>query len=81
MIDHVRGQGLLLGVELANPETGDRNIDLAERVLYSCLTKGLSFKISMGNVLTLAPPLNIPENEMDRAIDIIDKSLVECQLE
>lgn len=79
VISDVRGQGLLLGIELIYPESGDRNVDLAERVLYKCLTKGLSFKISMGNVLTLAPPLNIPETEMDRAIDIIDKSLLECR--
>ncbi len=77
-IGDVRGQGLLLGVELVHPETGERNIELAERVLYHALSLGLSFKISMGNVLTLMPPLNIPERELERAVDILDQSLGLC---
>lgn len=79
-IGSVRGQGLLLGVELINPRTGCRDIELAERVLYQSLSQGLSFKISMGNVLTLAPPLTIPERELERAIDIIDQSLELCRM-
>jgi 4-aminobutyrate aminotransferase len=44
-------------------------------VLYECLTRGLSFKIGQGNVLTLSPPLVIGEAELDRAFDILDASL------
>ncbi len=45
--------------------------------MYHCLTMGLSFKLSMGNVLTLAPPLNIEESELERAIGIVDAALSE----
>ncbi len=75
VVGDVRGKGLLLGVELIDPATRLRDVGLAERVLYRCLSRGLSFKISMGNVLTLAPPLTISMEELDRAIDIIDSSL------
>ena len=75
VIGDVRGKGLLLGVELIDPSSGLRNVDLAERILYRSLSLGLSFKISMGNVLTLAPPLTITVEELERAIDIIDHSL------
>lgn len=74
-VSDVRGKGLLIGVELSDPATGERDYELAEQVLYRCLTMGLSFKLSMGNVLTLAPPLNIEEGELERAIGIIDTAL------
>jgi len=76
-VSDVRGKGLLLGVELIDPATGQRDFELAEQVMYHCLTMGLSFKLSMGNVLTLAPPLNIEESELQRAIGIIDAALSE----
>ncbi len=73
LIGDVRGRGLLLGVELV----GDRErktpaADAAEAVLYRALSQGLSFKISLGNVLTLSPPLTITAAEMDAALDILE---------
>ena len=44
-----------------------------KKILYECLENGLSFKISQGNVLTLAPPLIITEEELDHAMDIVEK--------
>jgi 4-aminobutyrate aminotransferase len=73
-IGDVRGIGLLLALELVGPDGAPAN-DEAERVLYECLTRGLSFKIGQGNVLTLSPPLVIGEAELDRAFDILDASL------
>ena len=64
----VRGLGLAMGVEMDNP-------DDAERVLYSCLANGLSFKISAGTVLTLTPPLTITNEQMAEAIAILDAAL------
>lgn len=73
-IRDVRGIGLLLGVELA-PEQDDGVSPLAETIMYECLARGLSFKISMGRVLTLAPALTIGEDELARALDILAESL------
>ena len=73
LIGDVRGRGLLLGVELVldrDEKTPAR--DAAEAVYYRALDQGLSFKITMGNVLTLSPPLIITQPEMDRALDILD---------
>ena len=53
--------------------------DLAEDVLYRCLSKGLSFKLTMGNVLTLTPPLIITKTQIDLALKIIDQSLSEAE--
>jgi 4-aminobutyrate aminotransferase len=64
----VRGLGLLLGVELDSPMA-------AERAMYRALEFGLSFKVTMGTVLTLTPPLTISREEMDQAIEILDRAL------
>ncbi len=79
-IGDVRGRGLLIGVELVlNQEEKTPADDLAEDVLYRCLSKGLSFKLTMGNVLTLTPPLIITKTQIDLALKIIDQSLSEAE--
>lgn len=76
LIGDVRGQGLLLGVELVTDRTTkDPATDAADAVLYACLERGLSFKTTFGNVLTLTPPLTITQAEMDQALDILDAAL------
>ncbi|MDR7482107.1 MAG: aspartate aminotransferase family protein [Armatimonadota bacterium] len=80
LIGDVRGLGLLLGVELVTDRgTRARATAEAEAVLYAALSRGLSFKVSMGNILTLSPPLVITRAEMDRALDILDESLTEVE--
>jgi 4-aminobutyrate aminotransferase len=79
-IGDVRGRGLLIGVELVlSQEEKTPADDLAEDVLYRCLSKGLSFKLTMGNVLTLTPPLIITKTQIDLALKIIDQSLSEAE--
>jgi len=75
-IGDVRGLGLLLGVELvADRATKAPAYALAERVLYRALAAGLSFKLSMGNVVTLTPPLIIGRGDLDRALDILEAAI------
>ena len=73
-IRDLRGVGLLLGVEFV-PGNRDDVAPLAETLMYKCLAEGLSFKISMGRVATLAPALTIEEQELDRGLEILEKSL------
>lgn len=78
VIGDVRGLGLLMGMELVKDrQTRERANDLAEEVLYRALGKGLNFKLSMGNIITLAPPLNITREQIDQAFDILDACLGE----
>jgi 4-aminobutyrate aminotransferase len=67
-IVEVRGIGLLLAVELKEP-------DRAEDVMYRCLANGLSFKIGQGNVIVLAPPLVIEERDLDNALRILAEAI------
>jgi 4-aminobutyrate aminotransferase len=75
-IGDVRGRGLLLGIELVKDrETKQPDNDLAEAVLYRALDRGLSFKTTMGNVLTLTPPLIVTEGQAMQALDIIEEAI------
>ena len=47
--------------------------------MFKCLEKGLSAKTIEGNVLTLRPALVIAQEQMDRAIDIIDEVIGEVE--
>jgi 4-aminobutyrate aminotransferase len=63
-------------VELvADRETKTPAADAAEAVMYRAMDAGLSFKTTMGNVLTLTPPLVVTESEMMRALDIVEAAI------
>ncbi len=82
LIGDVRGRGLLIGVELVSErEVKTPANDAAEAVLYRALARGLSFKISLGNVLTLSPPLIISEAELNTALDILEICIAETEQE
>ncbi len=78
LVGDVRGRGLLLGLELVEDRASRRPARAAaERVLYRALSRGLSFKTTMGNVLTLTPPLVTTPAQMHAALDILDQCLAE----
>ena len=80
VIGDVRGLGLFLGIELVKDrQTRERASDEAEAVMYAALSKGLSFKLTMGNIITLTPALTITREEMDQALDIIDGCIAEVE--
>lgn len=77
-IGDVRGIGLLYGVEIVlDRDSKEKAIYEAEQVMYKCMEKGLSFKVSQGNVLTLTPPLIIKEQELELAMNILEQSIQE----
>jgi 4-aminobutyrate aminotransferase len=78
LVGDVRGLGLLMGMELVRDrKTMERATDEAEAIMYRALTKGLNFKLTMGNIITLTPPLSITRAQMDAALDILAECLTE----
>src|SRR5271166_1821947 len=73
VIRDVRGFGCYFGVEIG----GHDSAGLADRLLYRCLAKGLSFKLGGGSIVTLCPPLTIPLEEFDAGLTILDEALDE----
>jgi 4-aminobutyrate aminotransferase len=80
LIGAVRGLGLLIGIELVkDQQIKEPATEQAERLMYGALSKGLSFKVTMGNIITLTPPMTITEPEMGKALDILDDCLKEIE--
>ena len=78
LIGNVRGLGLLMGIDLVDDhETRTPALEAGDSILYRALGKGLSFKLTMGNVLTLTPPLTVTADEMNTALGIFDECLCE----
>ncbi len=66
LVKEVRGQGLLLGMELTQPGAAAVNDCLAHGVIINC---------TMGNVLRFVPPLIITESDVDTVIAALDGAL------
>ena len=47
--------------------------------MYSALGRGLNFKITMGNILTLTPALTISSEEMDQALTVLEASIGDAE--
>lgn len=75
-IGDVRGRGFLMGIEIVSDrEEKTPDGEMAETILYGCLARGLSFKISMGNILTWTPPLMISQSDADFALGVLEEVL------
>lgn len=77
-VREVRAVGSLFGLEIGGTGRADAEAR-ADRLLYACLTGGLSFKVGGGTVATLCPPLTIADADFDRAIAILDRALAEVE--
>ena len=80
LIGAVRGIGLFIGIELVKDrKTRELATEEAEEVMYRALSKGVSFKLTMGNILTLTPALVITKDEMDFALNAIEEAITEVE--
>jgi len=80
VIGDVRGLGLLLGVELVRDRASRTPAHrLGALTTTKCFENGLSMNIrrrpERGSVWRIAPPLTVSTDEIDRAVDILERSL------
>jgi len=81
-IGDVRGRGLLLGVEIVKDRgTKEPAPVLGTAITRQCMSMGLSMNIvqlpGMGSVFRIAPPLNVGDDEIDMALDILDRAITQ----
>jgi 2,2-dialkylglycine decarboxylase (pyruvate) len=81
-IGDVRGRGLLLGVEIVKDRsTKEPAPVLGAAITRRCMSMGLSMNIvqlpGMGSVFRIAPPLNVGDDEIDMALDILDRAITQ----
>ena len=75
LIGDVRGLGLLWGIELVKDRKTKEPADEEGRELYlECLRRGLK-TITPGHLTRFSPPLNIPQELLERAVGIYDEAL------
>lgn len=72
-VGEVRGRGLMLGVELVDPASGEPDSALARRVQRDALHNGLIVELGGRDnaVVRLLPPLNVDRHTLDLALDIL----------
>lgn len=77
VIGDVRGPGLMIGIELIDPDTGAPDGRLGHRVQRAALENGLLLEVGgrVGEVVRLLPPLNVDRSTMAQALDILGAAL------
>lgn len=81
-IGDVRGEGMLLGVELVKDrERREPHHELGHRTTVRCMELGVSMNIrrrpERGSVWRIAPPLTASRDEIDEGIETLDRALRE----
>jgi len=77
IVGEVRGKGLMVGVELVHSGGKEPNAEAASRIMEE--SKALGLLIGKGglhgNVLRIAPPLSLTEEEADEGLAILDQAV------
>lgn len=73
----MRGKGLMLAIETVEPGSIDPDTTRAGKLLEECRERGLLVGKGglYGNVLRIAPPLSVTEQEIDTAVGIITDAI------
>lgn len=70
VIDHVRGIGLMIGIQLTCP---------GAEIVEKCLEKGLRINCTHETVLRFMPAMITNESQIDKAVDILDAVMGEIK--
>lgn len=68
IIDHIRGKGLMLGIQLTLPGAA---------IVSGCLKKGLRINCTQETVLRFMPSMTVTREEIDKAVGILGEVLNE----
>jgi acetylornithine/succinyldiaminopimelate/putrescine aminotransferase len=66
VIDHVRGKGLMIGIQLNDEGAG---------IVGKCLEKGLRINCTHETVLRFMPSMTVTKAQIDQAVKILDNVL------
>lgn len=70
-VDHVRGRGFMLGLVLDG--------SLAKGAVDAGYRNGVILNAPQPNVIRIVPPLNLTDEEIDRAVELVGQCLAEAQ--
>jgi predicted acetylornithine/succinylornithine family transaminase len=70
IIDHIRGKGLMIGIQLKSP---------GAEIVSNCLKNGLRVNCTQDTVLRFMPAMNVTAKQIDEAVKILDNVLGEMK--
>jgi diaminobutyrate-2-oxoglutarate transaminase len=81
VVGEARGMGLMLGIELIDPDTGAPGGASARALQAAALRRGLIVELGGQDdcVARLLPPLNVSRETLDQCLEILDESLHEVE--
>jgi len=74
-VELVRGRGLLNAFVINETKGGHGGNGKAWDLCVNMMNNGLLAKPTHGNIIRLAPPLTVTEEEIDQCLEIIEKSV------
>jgi diaminobutyrate-2-oxoglutarate transaminase len=79
LVGEARGSGLMLGIEMVDPATGEPSSEAARAVQSAALGRGLIMELGGrgDSVVRLMPPLNVSRETLLQAFEILDAVLAE----
>ena len=81
VIGSIRAVGLMIGIEIINPATGEPNGEGLLTILDSALKKGVLFYLcgNHGEVIRMIPPLVVTREQIEQGLQLLDEALVEYE--
>jgi diaminobutyrate-2-oxoglutarate transaminase len=79
LIGDIRAAGLMIGMEIVDPETGDPRPETARAIQHAAFERGLIVELGgrFDAVVRFLPPLNVARETVDQALDVFREALAE----
>ncbi|KHE72459.1 aspartate aminotransferase family protein [Halobacillus sp. BBL2006] len=83
VIGDVRGVGLMIGIEIIDPETGDPDGKGMMRILDLSLEKGVLFYLcgKHQEVIRMIPPLIVTKEQIDQGLAVFEEAVMDYEKE
>ncbi|MEH7331735.1 aspartate aminotransferase family protein [Neobacillus drentensis] len=81
VIGSIRAVGLMIGIEIVDPKTGDPDGKALLKILDLALEKGVLFYLcgNHSEVIRMIPPLIVTKEQIDEGLKILDEALSEYE--
>ena len=81
VIGSIRAIGLMIGIEIIHPATGEPNGEGLLTILDSALKKGVLFYLcgNHGEVIRMIPPLVVTKEQIEEGLQLLDEALFEYE--
>jgi 4-aminobutyrate aminotransferase len=78
-IGDIRSVGLMIGIEIVNPSTGEPDGATLMKIIKKCADNGVLFYFcgNQGEVIRMIPPLTVTRDQIDEGLSVLDRVLEE----